>query len=111
MSKDFKRITCDNEEFYLVPVKQEELSLMTVGQNYLIRTVTHYHVGRFAGIVNGFAILDDCAWVADTDRFSKCLSSGTFNEVEWQPKQRVRVNLGSVVDIWDWKHNLPTETK
>jgi hypothetical protein len=106
-----KQITCDGEVFNLIPVNPPELSVMSVGNNYLIRTVTMYAVGRYMGTVEGFAILDDASWVADTAKFSKCLSDGTFNEVEYAPAQRVRVNLGSTVDIWDWKHKLTWETK
>lgn len=94
-----------------VKVEQEKLALMTIGNNYFIRTVTHYQVGLYVGTIDGFAILDNSAWVADTGRWSECLKSGKLNEVEWIPNCRTRVNLGSVVDIYDWPNKLPTETK
>lgn len=112
-----KTITCDGVESICTPVKSDELNIMRVGVNYLIRTVTHIQVGRFAGFVHegtaAFAIMQDCSWVADTGRFHIALSKGksALNEVEWIPNAVVPVNLNAVIEIWPWVGDLPTETK
>ena len=111
----YEKITVKGIDYYLTPVDSEKLEIMTVGKNYLIRGVTNYQVGRFVGFVHEgtavFAILQEASWVADTGKFSNCLKTGTFNEVEWVPKSRVPVNLNAVMDIFEWTKELPSETK
>src|SRR5882762_6780000 len=74
----------------------------------IVRTVTHYYVGRLVGEDERWLYLADCAWVADTGRWSTALSTGKLNEVEPYPDGVVvRVAVGAVVDISDWNHKLP----
>lgn len=102
----------DGKKFRLVPIEENgKLELMAVGNNYFVRTVTLYLLGQYLGTVEGFAVLANASWVADTGRFSEYLKKGTANEIEFGNSLSVRVNLGSVVDIWPWTHKLPTETK
>ena len=84
--------------------------LFTIGAAYLIRTVTHYQVGRVTLVDedNGFVFLKGSSWVADTGRWSNALNTGKFNEVEPQPGTS-KVSLGAVVDIHEWHHPLPTK--
>ena len=113
----YKTIECDGKKFNLIPVDSGELSIMTIGSNYLIRTVTHIQVGRFAGFKHegtaAFAIMQDCSWVADTGRFNEALKKGktSLNEVEWVANLVVPVNLNAVIEIWPWAGDLPMETK
>jgi|JI10StandDraft_1071094.scaffolds.fasta_scaffold1028629_1 hypothetical protein len=80
--------------------------VIAVGNQILVRLVTHYHTGRVVEVGDGYAILEDAAWIADTGRFSDALSTGTLSEVEPCPG-RVEIGLGAVVDAHPWTHDLP----
>ena len=81
-----------------------------VGKNVLIRTVTHYHLGKVEAIEDGFVRLSSASWVADTGRFGQALAIGTLSEVE-PFVDDVFVSLGAIVDVTTWNHPLPTEAK
>jgi hypothetical protein len=76
-----------------------------IGKNVVIRTVTMFHVGRLESVDDGFAALDDAAWVADTGRWSEFLTTGEAREVEPFPG-RCYISLGAVVDVCEWAHAL-----
>jgi len=50
-------------------------TFLVIGKNYLIRTVTHYHVGRLIRIKKYASLLAGASWAADTQRFSTTLRS------------------------------------
>jgi len=85
---------------------------LEVGNKVLIRTATHYHVGKIQhllekGGVPG-VVLEQASWVADTGRFTNCLTTENgLKEVEPFPDP-VWVSLVSAVDITFWRHALPT---
>ena len=79
-------------------------------EKVLIRTVTHYHVGRVVSVDSDWIVLDEAAWVASTGRFSTALDKGTLEEVE-PFVGRVWVARGSVVDLTEWSGALPREAK
>lgn len=81
----------------------------TPGSAYLIRTVTHYWVGRVDKVVGDFLVLGDASWVADTGRYGEATTADALNEVE--PTGRAIVGLGSIVDARDWAGSLPTDAK
>lgn len=81
-----------------------------VGEKVLIRTVTYFQLGEVVAVDGSFVELKDASWVADTGRLHRAVADGTLNEVEFLG-DGVRVNLGAVVDIIPWKHDLPTATK
>lgn len=88
-------------------------SPIRVGNKVLIRTVTHYHTGRIAAIFDKpvpHVVLVDAAWIADTGRFGNALTTSTANEIEPFPSP-VAVFLGSVVDVTDWRGELPRTVK
>lgn len=82
------------------------ISPLQVGRHVLIRTVTHYHVGRIAELSVDAVVLVDAAWVADTGRLSDALLTGTVGEAEPFPDP-VAVSRGSIVDVTLWKGKLP----
>lgn len=107
-----KTIECDGVKYNLIPVDADKASWLVDGQNYLVQTVTHYYLGRYSGEPEkGFIVLSDASWVADTGKFSKAISDGVLNEVEWLNKSFVYVSLGAVVSIIPWTKPLPSETK
>ena len=80
-----------------------------IGSKLFIRTVTYHCTGRVVGVKDGFIQLEDSAWIADSGRFADALETGELNEVE--PTKRMWVAIGSIVDFFEWKHDLPTERK
>ncbi len=87
------------------PVGNTEGTPFVLGQAYVVRTVTMIVVGKVVGVVGQFLVLSDAAWVADTGRFTDFLSKGNPNEVE-PADGRVFLGLGSIVDVYEWKHSL-----
>ena len=108
-----KTITIDGTVY--VPLNSEgclEPTPFQTGKSYLIRTVTMILVGKAVSLKGQFLTLIQAAWIADTGRFSECLEHGAekFNEVE-VVQGDVFVGIGSIIDVYEWPHPLPTETK
>ena len=83
-----------------------------VTKNVLIRTVTTYFTGHVDDItVDGWILLSEAAWIADTGRFSAALATGNLNEVEPYPAGVVWVNSGAVIEMSEWAHPLPRTVK
>lgn len=76
------------------------------GEKLFIRTVTHYLTGKVTRQVGKFLFLDDAAWIADTGRFHDALRTGKLHEVE-PALSTVRLNTECIVDVYEWKHELP----
>lgn len=77
-----------------------------ISTNVFVRTVTNYYTGKLTACGDGFLVLDDAAWVADTGRFADALKTGALDEVEPYPGQCL-VALSAVVDVSPWAHDLP----
>lgn len=82
----------------------------TIGQSYLIRTVTHYLTGKMERVTSKELVLSDAAWIADTGRYHDALRDGKFNEVEPLIGPAI-IGRGAVVDAVEWRHKLPKEQK
>lgn len=80
------------------------------GKKVFVRTVTNYYTGVLVSATGAFLHLEEAAWVADTGRFADALSKGKLNEVEPYPGD-CWVSAGAVVDISEWKHELPRTQK
>lgn len=80
-----------------------------IGKAYLIRTVTYHQLGVLKEIVGDFLIFKDASWVADSGRFSDCISKGSFNEVEYVGP--MMINRTAIVDAFPWENKVPKETK
>ena len=85
------------------PVGDTNGTPFVVGKAYVVRTVTMIVCGKCIGVVGQFLVLDEAAWIADTGRFSDFLAKGIVNEVE-PTDGRVFIGLGSIVDVYGWKH-------
>jgi len=78
----------------------------------IIRTVTHYYTGRLIAYDGELLQLADAAWVPDTGCWSAALAQGTLIEVEPYPDgQTAYVAASAVVDITQWRHDLPRTVK
>jgi len=80
-----------------------------IGKAYLIRTVTYHQIGIVKDIIGDFLIFKDASWVADSGRFSDCISKGVFNEVEYVGP--MLINKTAIVDAFPWENEVPKETK
>jgi len=78
----------------------------TKGKSYLIRTVTHYYVGRLVEVYQAELVLTNVSWVADTGRYSDALRLGTLKEVEPLPGS-VIIGRGGIIEVAEWNHSLP----
>ena len=56
-----------------------------------------------------FLTLHEASWIPDTGRLHEAILKGSFNEVE--PVGRTRIGIGSIVNVLDWSHPLPTKAK
>lgn len=79
-----------------------------IGQAYMIRTVTHYFVGRLEAVGPQELVLSGAAWVADTGRWAAFLAApDTVREVEPYPDGAlVLVGRGAIIDAVVWPHAL-----
>jgi hypothetical protein len=82
-----------------------------IGQDYLIRTVSNYMLGKLEAIDEHELWLRDAAWIAYTGRFSECLAKGSLEEVEPCPDGISCVGRGSIVDAHPWAHGLQRKQK
>lgn len=77
-----------------------------IGQNYLIRTVTMYHLGRLESVFEQELVLSGCSWIPDTGRFSEALRTGNFLEQQPFGDSNVIVGRGAIVDCCEFNHDL-----
>lgn len=84
----------------------KSLNPIRVGNKVLIRTVTVYHTGRIVEITPTELVLTDAAWIADTGRLNAALVASTVAEAEPFPSP-VAVSRGAIVDVTDWRGELP----
>lgn len=82
----------------------------TIGEKYLIRTVTHYYTGLLTDVFEHELVLENAAWIADTGRYTQALEQGTLEEVE-PVRQKIIIGRGAIVDCAVWNHRLPDEVK
>ena len=80
-----------------------------LGDAYFIRTVTYHGTGRVRQIIGEWLVLEDAAYVADTERFADAIGKGALREVE--PVGEWIVNTEAITDAFPWKHPLPMEQK
>lgn len=81
-----------------------------VGQKVFIRTVTYHSVGLVESVIDGVVKLSSASWVADSGRFHDVIVKGVpFSEVE--PVGEMFVNSDTVVDLFVYKFELPTQQK
>lgn len=78
------------------------------GNKVFIRTVTYHSVGEVVKTEGGWLYLKDASWVADSGRFNIALSEGTLSEVEVVGD--LAINVATIVDVFPWRHELPTES-
>lgn len=93
--------------------KKTAQRVLRVGNNVLIRTVSFFLTGEIVAMVDGFVVLRQAAWIADTGRFADALRTGELNEVEpvTTKDTLAEVSVGAIVDAFTWDHALPRAVK
>jgi hypothetical protein len=81
-----------------------------IGKSYFIRTATYHCTGKVLAIKSHFLVLGDMAWIADSGRFNEAINNGKLSEVE-PVNCEAGVNIDSIIDYFEWKHELPKEVK
>lgn len=84
-------------------------TLTKKGDKVFIRTLTFHYTGEVVSDNGIFIELDNCAWIADSGRFSTAISKGIVNDVE--PIGKAKILYNNIIDCIDWKHDLPIEVK
>ncbi len=83
-----------------------------IGENYLIRTVTHINIGTLIAVTSKELVMRDVAWIADTGRFEQCVKDGQLSEVEPFPDgEIVIIGRGALIDAVRWQNELPRVQK
>lgn len=82
----------------------------SIGEKYLIRTVTHYYIGVLKNVFEEELLLSSASWIPDTGRFYDALKTGKLDEVE-PIIGDVIVGRGAVIDAIMWGHDVPKDQK
>jgi hypothetical protein len=95
-------------------MSKQTFVIFAEGEKVLIRTVTNYLVGEVVSTQlvgdNTFVVLKDASWIADMKRFYNALKDGFAKDAEIEPVTGIcAVNVGSIVDVFEWSHELPTQ--
>jgi len=82
---------------------------LTIGANYVVRTVTIACIGKLVGIshlgANTFLHFDHYTWVADFGDFKQSLKTGKLQKADTLPGV-ILVAVAPIVDIHAWDHPL-----
>ena len=70
----------------------------SIGDVYLIRTVTMVDTGRIKSIHPHEIVLTEASWIPDTGRFSDALKTCDFNECEPFPDGEVIIGRNAIID-------------
>ena len=82
-----------------------------IGKNYLIRTVTMIYTGRLIDVYKNELVIEDAAWIAETERWHISVEKCEFKEVEPYPDgKKVIIGRGSLLDCVQIT-KLPREVK
>ena len=89
-------------------VKDAKHGYFPIGKQVLIRTVTMIDVGMLIDITDTEFVLSNASWIADTGRWSDCLSGKIEpKEVEPFPNDKlVFLSRGSYVDMVEYSGNV-----
>ena len=87
-----------------------------IGDKYFIRTCTYHYTCEIYGETDdGFLLLKDCAWVADSGRFSNAIKEGVeiqeCSEIEPLDGLIIRLNKNCIESAIPYNHDLPNKQK
>lgn len=87
----------------------EKPTFLKVGKAYLFRTVTMIYTGRIKEMRGDEILVEEAAWIPETERWADCVKNCDFKEVE--PYYRdVVIYRGGLLDVTEID-KLPTKQK
>jgi hypothetical protein len=79
-------------------------------KNVLVKTVTLYYLGKVENVDDKFLLLSNASWVQDTGkRLTDFLADGFDNTSEIEIIGDCLIGLNQVVEVCEWKHELPNQ--
>ena len=93
MKKELLKLLLDIDD----DSKHDTTTFYKIGESYLIRTVTMIYTGRIKAINDTQLLLEDAAWIPETERWADCVRDCTFKEVEPYTND-VILHLGAILD-------------
>ena len=79
-------------------------------KNVLVKTVTLYYLGKVENVDDKFLLLSNASWVQDTGkRLTDFLADGFDNTSEIEIIGDCLIGLNQVVEVCEWKHDLPNQ--
>lgn len=81
-----------------------------IGQNYFIRTVTYFLVGKLISVHEYELVIKDAAWIPETGRYSDSFKKGEFEEVEPLDGDII-IGRHAIIDCTEWTKDLPRTQK
>ncbi|MCP4178070.1 MAG: hypothetical protein GY756_09905 [bacterium] len=85
------------------------MKFLEVGKKYFFRAVTYHTVGELVAIDKNWVRLKDSSWIAESEEYSKTIQEGIVRESEIVGD--CMINLDTVVDIFEWKNDLPPKKR
>ena len=85
-------------------------TLTSKGDKVFIRTLSYHYTGGVVRDTGVFLELKDCAWIADSGRFSTAIEKGELKEIE-PLKDGTKIMYSNIVDCIPWEHDLPKDKK
>lgn len=76
-------------------------SFLTIGSIYCFRSVTMIYVGRLLAVSEQEFLIDEAAWIPETERWADFLEKGICKESEPYLKPVV-LNRGSMLDVTEF---------
>jgi len=94
--------------FQIDKPKQESNSFYQVGEDYVVRSVTMIYLGKLKQETQDALILEDCAWIPETSRWSDFLTGTKPKEMEPYPDD-VIIYKGALLDVVKMKNKIERE--
>lgn len=88
--------------------QQSSNSFYELGEDYVLRTVTMIYLGKLKSETSDALILEDCAWIPDTSRWSEFLQGKKPNEME-PYSEDVIIYKGALLDATKMKNKIKRE--
>lgn len=86
------------KEFAEIIKGESDSNPYKIGEKYLIRTVTMIYTGKLKAVYKQELLIDEAAWIPETERYSDTVKKSIFKEVEPYPCD-VIIGRGAILDV------------
>lgn len=86
------------KEFAEIIKGDAESNPYIIGEKYLIRTVTMIYTGKLKAVYKNELLIEEAAWIPETDRYSDTVKKSIFKEVEPYVGD-VIIGRGGILDV------------